>query len=136
MEKRVFFLAHEVARRSAIECVASAPAGYRVEVREPTRSLDQNAAQWPYLQAFADQVQWPINGVMTNLTPDDWKDILTAAYRADMVRVAPSFDGRGMVMLGQRTSRFGKKEFSDWLEFLKAAASERGVVVYENEVAA
>ena len=136
MEKRVFFLAHDVARRSAIECVAAAPAGYRVEIREPSRSLDQNAAQWPYLQAFADQVQWPINGVMTTLSPDDWKDILTAAYRADAVRVAPSFDGRGMVMLGQRTSRFGKKEFSDWLEFLKAAASERGVVVYENEVAA
>ena len=136
MEKRVFFLAHDVARRSAIECVASAPVGYRVEIREPSRSLDQNAAQWPYLQAFAEQVQWPINGVLTTITPDDWKDILTAAYRADMVRVAPSFDGRGMVMLGQRTSRFGKKEFSDWLEFLKAAASERGVVVYENEAAA
>lgn len=135
MEKRVFFLAHEVARRSAVECVATAPAGYRVEVREPTRSLDQNAAQWPYLQAFADQVQWPINGVLTYLTPDDWKDILTAAYRADMVRVAPSFDGRGMVMLGQRTSKFGKKEFSDWLEFLKASAAARGVVVYEEDCA-
>jgi len=135
MEKRVFFLAHEVARRSAVECVATAPDGYRVEVREPTRSLDQNAAQWPYLQAFADQVQWPINGVLTNLTPDDWKDILTAAYRSDMVRVAPSFDGRGMVMLGQRTSKFGKKEFSDWLEFLKASAAARGVVVYEEDCA-
>ena len=135
MEKRVFFLAHDVARRSAIECVASAPAGFRVEVREHSRSLDQNAAQWPYLQAFSEQVQWPINGVMTSLSPDDWKDILTAAYRADMVRVAPSFDGRGMVMLGQRTSRFGKKEFSDWLEFLKSAAVERGVVVYAEDAA-
>lgn len=136
MTKQVFYMVHEIARQNAIKCVIAAPAGYRVEVREPTRSLDQNAAQWPYLQAFADQVQWPINGVMTSISSDDWKDILTAAYRADMVRVAPSFDGRGMVMLGQRTSRFGKKEFSDWLEFLKAAASERGVVVYENEAAA
>lgn len=135
MEKRVFYMVHDQAKQRAMQAVANAPAGYRVEVKEPSRSLDQNAAMWPILQAFADQVQWPINGVMTNLTPDDWKDILTAAYRADMVRVAPSFDGRGMVMLGQRTSKFGKKEFSDWLEFLKAAASERGVVVYEDEVA-
>ena len=135
MEKQVFYMVHDMARKNAMNSVATAPHGYRVEIREPSRSLDQNAAQWPYLQAFAEQVQWPINGVLTTITPDDWKDILTAAYRADMVRVAPSFDGRGMVMLGQRTSRFGKKEFSDWLEFLKAAASERGVVVYEDEVA-
>jgi hypothetical protein len=33
----------------------------------------------------------------------------------------------GMVMLGQRTSGFSKKEFSDWLEFLHATAVDREV---------
>lgn len=30
----------------------------------------------------------------------------------------------------------GKRKFSDWLEFLHAAAAARGVVVYPEEVAA
>jgi hypothetical protein len=39
-------------------------------------------------------------------------------------------------MLGQRTSKYGKRKFSDWLEFLHAAAAIKGVVVYPEEVAA
>lgn len=135
MEKRVFFLAHDVARRSAIECVASAPAGYRVEVREPSRSLDQNAAMWPILEAFSEQLEWPVNGVMSQLTPEEWKDLLTAAFRQEQPRLALGING-GMVMLGQRTSKFGKKEFSEFLEFLHAMAADRGVIVYPDEVAA
>ena len=33
----------------------------------------------------------------------------------------------GVVMLGQRTSKFGKKEFSDWLTFLHSVAIDRSV---------
>lgn len=40
-------------------------------------------------------------------------------------RAAPGLDG-GMVLLGQRTSKFGKREFGEWLEFLNATA-QRGV---------
>lgn len=135
MDKQVFFLINPAVRERALLCVQSAPEGYRVEVREPNRSLDQNAAQWPILNAFARQLQWPINGVMCWLTADDWKDLLTTAFRQDAARVAPGING-GMVLLGARTSKFSKKEFSEWLEFLHATASERGVVVYPDEVAA
>ena len=51
-EKLVFKLAHAQARRGALEAVETAPDGYCVTVSEPTRSLDQNAAMWPILQAF------------------------------------------------------------------------------------
>jgi NinB protein len=115
-------------RRRAMQAVADAPEGYCVTVAEPNRNLSQNAAQWPILQAFADQLQWPVNGTMETLTPDEWKDILTAAFRRETVRVAMGLDG-GMVMLGARTSKFSKREFSDWLEFLMATAAQRGVDV-------
>jgi len=95
-----------------------------VTVSEPSRSLEQNAAQWPILQAFADQKQLVINGKLEWVTADDWKDVLTASYKADM-RVA-IFDGR-MILLGQRTSKFAKKEFGEWLEFLHATAAGMGV---------
>jgi len=97
-----------------------------VTISEPNRTLEQNAAQWPILQAFADQLQWPVNGSMVWMTKEEWKDVLTAAFKRETVRVAMGLDG-GMVMLGSRTSKFVKKEFSEWLEFLHATAAAREV---------
>lgn len=124
--KRVFILAHTEARRRAIGAVKEAPEGYAVVVSEPTRNLNQNAAQWPILQAFADQLQWPVNGKMVRLTPDEWKDILTAAFERETVRVAMGLDG-SMVMLGSRTREFSKNRFGEWLEFLHATAADREI---------
>jgi hypothetical protein len=126
--KRAYRLVHNQARANAIKDCQTAPDGYIVTVSEPTRNLDQNAAQWPILQAFADQLQWPINGRMEWLTPDEWKDVLTSAFDRESVRVAMGLDG-GMVMLGKRTSTMGKGKFSEWLEFLNATAALRDVDV-------
>ena len=133
--KRIFRLAHSEARRRAMACVADAPEGYVVTVQEPTRSTDQNAAQWPILEAFAEQLQWPVNGAMVNLSAEEWKDVLTAAFQGETVRLAMGLNG-GVVMLGLRTSQMGKRRFSEWLDFLNATAALRGVVVYADEAAA
>jgi hypothetical protein len=130
--KQTFVLSHDLARQRALEAVKTAPDGFAVSVAEPTRSLSQNSAQWPILEAFAQQLEWPVNGRMTKLDADDWKAILTAAYRRELARVAPGLDG-GMVLLGARTSKFSKQEFSGWLEFLHAVAADRGVTVYADE---
>lgn len=127
-------MVHAQARRGAVECVQQAPEGYVVTVQEPTRSLDQNAAMWPILQAFADQLQWPVNGAMVWMTPDEWKDVLSAAFRRESVRVAMGMDG-GMVMLGSRTSKFGVREMSEFIEFLKATAAARDVDLHYREAA-
>ncbi len=132
MSKRLFKLVHNQARSNALQAVKDAPDGHVVTVAEPTRSLDQNAAQWPILQAFADQVQWPINGAMVWMTADDWKDVLTAAFKRETVRVAQGLDG-GMVMLGSRTSGFSVREMSEWLEFLHATAALREVDLHYME---
>jgi hypothetical protein len=113
-------------RDRAKQAIEDAPNGYAVAIKEPTRNLSQNAAQWPILQAFAAQLQWPVNGAMAAMSPDEWKDVLTAAFKRETVRVAMGLDG-GMVMLGSRTREFTKKEFSEWLEFLNATAALRGV---------
>lgn len=67
-----------------------------------------------------------MNGQMVYMTPDDWKDVLTAAFNGESVRLAMGMDG-APVMLGQRTSRFTKQQFSEWIEFLYATAAARGV---------
>jgi hypothetical protein len=126
--KRTYGLVHMEARRRAAQDCMTAPEGYVATVSEPTRSLDQNAAQWPILQAFAEQKQLMVNGKMEYVSDEEWKDVLTAAFNEELNRVA-HWKGR-MVLLGQRTSKFGKARFSEWLEFLHAAAAEEGVVVY------
>lgn len=132
MTKQVFRLVHTQARQNALRAVQNAQEGHVVTISHPTRSLDQNSAQWPILDAFSKQLDWQINGAKTKLTPDEWKDLLTAAFKQEVSRIAPGLDG-GMVLLGQRTSKFGKKQFSEWLEFLHATAVARDVVVYELE---
>jgi hypothetical protein len=97
-----------------------------------TRSLEQNAAQWPILDAFSRQLQWPVNGKMVHMTPEEWKDTLSAAFQNETVRLAMGLNG-GVVMLGMRTSKMSKARFSEWLEFLHAVAAERGVTVYPDE---
>lgn len=126
--KQLYKLINTDVRRRCWEAIKAAPEGHVVTIAEPTRSLDQNAAQWPILQAFAEQIQWPVNGVMSRLSDEEWKDVLTAAFKQELVRVVPGLSG-GMVLLGQRTSKFNKAEFSEWLEFLHSVAAERGVIV-------
>lgn len=122
--KRTFIMAHETARRNAIQAVQDAPEGWAVTVSEPTRTLEQNAAQWPYLTGFAQQKQLCINGVMQWVADEDWKDVLTGCWQGEM-RMAV-FDGK-VIMLPQRTRKMGKSVFSTWMEFLVAMAAQSGV---------
>lgn len=122
--KQTFILAHDMARANAARAVQAAPAGFVVQVSEPNRTLEQNAAQWPYLTGFAQQKQLCINGQMEWVTDDDWKDVLTGCWNGEMRMAA--FDGRVM-MLPQRTSKMGKSVFSTWMEFLVAMAAQCGV---------
>lgn len=133
-DKRTYKLVHHEARMRAKDAVEMAPDGYCVTVSEPTRSLEQNAAMWPLLQAFADQLQWPVNGAMVWMTADEWKDVLSAAFKRESVRVAMGMDG-GMVMLGSRTSKFSVREMSEFIEFLHATAAAREVDLHYREAA-
>ena len=118
--RRVFFLEHVIARRNAIKAVQEAPAGMMVVVQEKTRTLDQNALLWPLLTAVSRQVVW--HG--TKLSPDEWKDVFTAALKKQ--KVVPGIDG-GFVVCAQRTSLMPKSEFSDLIELIYAFGAERGV---------
>ncbi len=133
-EARRFFLVHDEARMRAKACVAEAPAGWQVIVQEPVRNLDQNSLLWVLLQAFSDQLQWPVNGAMCKLSPEEWKDIMSAAFKQESQRVAMGLNG-GMVMLGLRTSKMGKRAFSEFVEFILATAAERGVSINEHDAA-
>jgi len=127
--KRPFVIANEDIRRTLIDYIGILPIGSSVITdTESLRNLQQNAAQWPILQAFSEQLRWPVNGEMVTMSSDEWKDVLTASFKAETVRLAMGLDG-GVVMLGQRTSTFSKTKFGEWLKYLHAVAAMRGVVI-------
>lgn len=125
-EKRIFNLVHDEARRRAVHAVAHADDGWRVTLEPPKRTLDQNALLWPLLECFAQQLEWPVNGRFVRLDPEEWKDVLTAAFRNETQRIAAGLNG-GMVILGMRTSKMSKAKFSEFVEFVMATAADRGV---------
>lgn len=126
----MYVMSHDEARRRACEAVRQAPDGYVVRISPPKRSLEQNALMWVYLDAFSSQLKWPVNGAMATLTPEEWKDILTAAYSRESMRVASGLDG-GVVMLGLRTSAMNRRTFAEFMEFIEATAAMRGVNLHE-----
>lgn len=128
--KQIFTLAHQEARRRAVEAVRLAPEGYVVRVGPPTRSLEQNALLWSRLSDLAAQVNW--HG--RKLSAEDWKHVCTASLR-QMV-VVPNLDGTGFVALGMSTSAMNKREFADLLALIEAFGAERGVKWSLDEVPA
>lgn len=125
-----FVMAHPEARRRAMSAVADAPEGYVVRVDQPTRNLEQNALMWVLLDAFARQLVWPVNGAMVRMDAEEWKDVLTAAFKQETQRIAMGLNG-GMVILGMRTSKMGKRQFAEFIEFLQSVAVDRGVELDE-----
>ena len=121
MNKRIWKLTGEVAKKAACREILAAPEGYVVTLAEPTRSLDQNSLLWPLLTEVSKQVDWYGN----KLTADEWKDVFSAALKKQ--KVVPGLDG-GFVVCGQSTSRMSKREFSDLVELIYAFGAERGVV--------
>lgn len=110
----------DVARNAICRKVMEAPEGYAVTIGETTRTLEQNSLLWPLLTEVSRQVDW----YGQKLTPDEWKDVFSAALKK--AKVVPGLDG-GFVVCGQRTSKMGKREFSDLVELIYAFGAERGV---------
>lgn len=119
--KRTFILAHQEARRRAIEAIQEAPDGYAVTISEPTRSSDQNARLWASLTDISRQVEW----YGKTLTPEDWKHVFTSSLKK--LQVVPNLDGTGFVALGLSTSKMSKREISELLELIYAFGAERNV---------
>lgn len=94
-----------------------------VSLTRDLRSSEQNRLMWPLLTDWSKQVTH-IDG--RKYSPDQWKDILTAAFEG-VTQYAPNLDGSGLIAFGSRTSKYSKKKFSEFIEFLFAEGSQRGI---------
>ena len=114
---KILTLNNPLSRQAACRAIAEAPEGYVMKLTEPTRTLEANALMWVLLQAFSDQLKWPVNGKLVQLTSEEFKDVLTAGFESETVRLAQGIDG-GVVMLGRRTSLYGKAKMNEFIEFI------------------
>lgn len=82
---------------------------------------------WSYLSDISRQVIW----YGQKLTPEDWKDLLTASLRR--ARVVPGLEAGSFVPLGMRTSSMTKGELGDLIVLIQAFAAERGVKLVDTD---
>jgi hypothetical protein len=112
--------------RTMFEKALSAGKAMELVLREPVRSRSANRKMWPMLEDVSSQVQLCINGALVWAKPDDWKDVFTAALKREQ-RMAQGIDG-GLVILGARTSKMRKAEFSELIDLIYAFGANNGVV--------
>lgn len=122
MDKHYYILAHQKARNLAAQACLSAPEGYVVEIKEKTRTLEQNSKLWPMLDDISKQVDWYGH----KLSDEEWKDFFTAILKQQ--KVVPNMDSSGFIAVGGRTSKMRKKLFSEMIELMYAFGSEHDVV--------
>ena len=124
-ERQVFYTAHQKARALAIQAVQDAPEGWKVTITAPKRTDRQNELIHPLIREWAEKVDGVcLNGEWTKLGPDDWRHILVAAFRREKVREV-LFD-KLIISLGVSSKELTIKECSEFIEFLHAAAAQRG----------
>lgn len=94
---------------------------FAVEIKPETRSTAQNRLLWSALNDVSRQVVW--HGL--KLSPDDWKDMATAALKKS--RVVPGLDGSSFVVLGQRTSQMTRGEMAELIDYIHAIGAQHDV---------
>ena len=75
MDKLIFRLVHDTARKLAAAQCMLAPDGWICTISEPTRSSEQNARLWAILGDVSEQVEW----YGRKLSSEDWKHVFTAS---------------------------------------------------------
>lgn len=113
---------HTIFAQLWTDAKAHLTAGQRmvIELKQATRSIEQNARMWAMLTDISKQVEW----YGRKLTPEEWKHVFSAALNKQ--DVVPGLDG-GFVVLGQSTSQMTIREMGDLMELMAAFGADRGV---------
>lgn len=128
MSGQTIILATDRQRAIAKQLVDRAPPNAVLNIREATRTLDQNAL----MQALLADVSRARPGGRI-LTTDQWKCLFMDAVAKETKNASftsrwePSLDGEGVVNTGYRSSRLRKSEMIDLIEFIVAWGTEQGV---------
>lgn len=106
-----------------MDYVATAPEGMVVEVKEPTRNLEQNALLHASLTDIAEKVEWA-----GKLRPvETWKRLMTAAWlraEGEGIELLPAVDGHGVDFVYSPTSSLSKAQMTSLIDYVACFAAE------------
>ena len=131
--KQQFHLVNESIKQNAINFIRQLPVNQKrpliLDIKEMTRTLDQNRKMWPLLKDLSDQITWFGN----KYDSDDWKDLITAMVaksKNQEQRMAPGLYG-GVVMFGQRTSKMSVAQMVEVIEAIYWFGTRQNVTFSE-----
>lgn len=125
MTKRTFVLVHQEARRRAAQCIAEAPYGHVVIVREPTRSLMQNAK----LHALFGDLEAQHSYYGRKLTAAQWKVLMISGHAIATglgVGMVPGLEGE-FVNLRESSANMSITRMSSLIEYITAYCADNSV---------
>jgi hypothetical protein len=120
--RRAVYLSGRYQRDYAKRLIDEAPDGYIMDIRERTRTDEQNKI----LHALIDDIRAQVPGA-DEWTKEEWKLRFLHALRNE-TRFLPELDGNGVFPIGQRTSALGKSQFSALLEIVFEWGARNGVI--------
>lgn len=120
MQGQTIILAGLVQREKAKALIELAPANAVVNIREATRTLDQNAKLWAMLSDISRAK--PEGRLMT---PELWKAVFMHACGYE-VQFLNGLDGMPFPV-GFRSSRLNKSQMADLITFILAYGDTHGV---------
>lgn len=123
---RTFTLINQDVRDRACQAILRAPDGYTVAIAEALRTSDQNAKLWPMLTDVS--LSMPMG---RKETPEQWKAILMRAFGCE-IGYLNDINGEPFP-IGYRSSKMGKRQFAEFIEFIYAFGAEHGVQWSEPE---
>jgi hypothetical protein len=99
----------------------------RLELKNATRSLDQNAK----FHAMIAEIGAMMRTAGSTWSDDDWKRLLIDQWAHETNRkigkVAPSLDGERVVQLGWQSHKFSVEDASEFIEWLYAWSVQQGI---------
>ncbi|MFP5340728.1 MAG: recombination protein NinB [Gammaproteobacteria bacterium] len=126
MSKRVFILAHDVARRNAVQAVQNAPAGHSVTIAEPVRNVEQNAKFHAMCSEIARSgLEW----AGKRRSAAQWKVLLVSGHATatkEGAEMVPGIEGE-FVNVRESTALMSVRRSSSLIEYTVAFCAMHGV---------
>jgi hypothetical protein len=130
--KRVFILAHDLARQRAIDAVGMAPEGFSVTIAEPRRNLDQNAK---FHAICTDIARSGLEWAGKRRTADQWKVLLVSGHAVatkEGAEMVPGLEGE-FVNVRESTALMSVRRAASLIEYALAFCAMHDVHLTEHE---
>lgn len=129
--KQTIFLVGPIQRQYAKQCIDKAPDDYVCELKQKTRTLEQNAK----FHAMCTDISRQLEYLGKKRTPNQWKVIFVSGHAIATGRgaeVIPGLEGE-FVNIRESTADMGTARKASLIEYVYAYGSENNVVWSEDE---